>query len=54
MTRALHTTFATASAATCSSAKTPARAFMIGNRHVGVRQGTDANAAALATRCALH
>jgi hypothetical protein len=56
MTRALHTISATAFTATSSSAKTPARAFMIGvgNGSTGVRQGTDANAAALATRCALH
>jgi hypothetical protein len=53
MTHALHTTFATAFATTLGLAKTPARAFMIGDGSTGVRQGTDANAAALATGCAL-
>jgi hypothetical protein len=54
MTRALHTTSATAFASTFSSAKTPARAFMIGDRSIGARHGADANASALATGCALH
>ena len=54
MTRALHTLSATAFAPTFSSAKTPARAFMIGGRSTVVRQGTDANANALATGCAPH
>jgi hypothetical protein len=54
MTRALHTFPATASARTISSAKTPARAFMIGDQSTGAQRGTDANATALATRCALH
>lgn len=54
MTRALHTFSATAFARTISSAKTPARAFMIGDRPAGARRGTDANANALATGCALH
>jgi hypothetical protein len=54
MTRALHTTSATAFATTLSSAKTPGRAFMIGDGSTVVRQGTDANAAALATGCALQ
>ena len=54
MTRALHTFSATAFALTISPAKTPARARMIGDRSMGARRGTDANAAALATGCALH
>jgi hypothetical protein len=54
MTRALHTLSATAFARTISSAKTPARAFMIGDRPTGAYRGTDANANALATRCALQ
>jgi hypothetical protein len=53
MTRALHTFPAPASVRTISPAKTPARAFMIGDGSTGVRQGADANANALATRCAL-
>lgn len=55
MTRANHTLFsATAFPRTISSAKTPARALMIGDRSTGARRGTDANANALATGCALH
>lgn len=54
MTRALHTFCVTAFAPTFSSAKTVARAFMIGDGSTGVCQGTHANAAALATGCALH
>ena len=54
MTRAHDTFSATAFARTISSAKTPARAYMIGDRSTGVRQGTDANANALATGRALH
>lgn len=54
MTRALHTFPATAFVRTISSAKTPARAFMIGDRPAGARRGTDANADALATGCAVH
>jgi hypothetical protein len=54
MTRALHTFPATAFARTISSAKTGARAFMIGDWSTGARRGTDANANALATGCALH
>ncbi len=53
MTRALHTLSATAFATTFSSAKTPARAFMIDDRSTDVRHGTNANANALATGCAL-
>jgi hypothetical protein len=54
MTRALHTFPAAASARTISSAKTPARVCTTGDRSMGARQGTDTNANALATRCALH
>jgi hypothetical protein len=54
MTRALHTFSLTAFARTTSSAKTPAHAFMIGDRSAGVRQGTDVNTNALAAGCALH
>ena len=54
MTRALHTLSATAFAQTISPAKTPARACMIGARSMGARRGANANANALATRCALH
>jgi hypothetical protein len=54
MTRALHTFPATASARTISPAKTPARAFIVGDQSTGADRGTDANANALATRCALH
>jgi hypothetical protein len=54
MTRVLHTFSATASARTISPAKTPARAFLIGDQSTGTYRGTDANANALATRCALH
>lgn len=64
MTRANYTFSATAFVRAISSAKTTARAFMIGDearsvrtvghRWTGVRQETDANANALATRCALH
>lgn len=54
MTRALHTISAPAFASTFSSAKTHARALMIGDRSTGVRPWTDANANALATGRALH
>jgi hypothetical protein len=64
MTRAFHTFSAPAFSRTIRSAKTTARAFMIGDearsartvgsRWTGVRQGTDINANALATGCALH
>jgi hypothetical protein len=65
MTRANHTLSATAFAPTFSSAKMPARAFdgllgdearsarTVGHRWTGVQE-IDANANALATRCALH
>jgi hypothetical protein len=54
MTRALHTLPAAAVPRTISSAKTAARAFMIGDRSTRAYSGTDANANALATGCALH
>jgi hypothetical protein len=54
MTRALHTFPATAFARTISSTKTPAHAFMVGDRSTGAQRVTGANANALATRCALH
>ncbi len=49
MTRANYTFSATAFVPTFSSAKTPARAFMVGDRSTGMRQGTHTNADALAT-----
>lgn len=66
MTRANHTIFSAPAFRTIGCAKTAARAFdgllgdearsarTVGHRWTGMRQETDANANALATRCALQ